>query len=94
MFCIGNVLLQIFAHEGFVKACPVGLTSDSYKTVWCPGVTESFAFSVYIHSVIYMREREREREREGERGRERERERERELTSLSLAGNSRVCIES
>ena len=31
MFCIGNLLLQIFALEDFVKACPVGLT-DSYKT--------------------------------------------------------------
>ena len=26
MFCIGNILLKVFAHEGFVKACPVGLT--------------------------------------------------------------------
>ena len=30
MFCIGNLLFQIFALEGFVKACPVGLT-DSHK---------------------------------------------------------------
>ena len=30
MSCSGNLLLRIFAIEGFVKACPVGLT-DSYK---------------------------------------------------------------
>ena len=30
MFCTGNLLLQFFALEDFVKACPVGLT-DSYQ---------------------------------------------------------------
>ena len=38
MCCIGNFLLQIFTHEGFVKACPVGLT-DSY---------------IYIYVIIIM----------------------------------------
>ena len=33
MFCIGNILLQNFALEGFVKACPVGLT-DSYIYIY------------------------------------------------------------
>ena len=32
MFCIGNLLLRMFALEGFVKARPVGMT-DSYKNV-------------------------------------------------------------
>ena len=34
MFCIGNLLLQIFTLglEGLVKACLVGLT-DAYKTM-------------------------------------------------------------
>ena len=34
MFCIENLLLQIFALEGFVKACPVSLT-DSYIRLAC-----------------------------------------------------------
>ena len=33
MFCSENVLLQIFALEGFAKACPVGLT-DSYQYIY------------------------------------------------------------
>ena len=40
MFCIGNFLLQIFALEGFVKACPVGLTDSlthkALKGKQCP----------------------------------------------------------
>ena len=42
MFCIGNLLLQIFALEGFVKACQVGLT-DSYNNN-----KKSLVFSVCV----------------------------------------------
>ena len=44
MFCTGNVKLQIFALDGFVKTCPVGLT-DSYIYIY---IYVSLCVCVYV----------------------------------------------
>ena len=71
MFCIGNFLLQFFALEDFVKACPVGLTDSYQKTnknktdtlhplcifKWCAYISVTSMLSANMQHVPNQRRR-------------------------------------